>query len=168
MFWKQTHVTKKFLPVFLRSKTTLNRQQQHDAYQLTRISAAKCSSEILSADGLVSTDRPASLTADHMAIVQWETCCAWTKAPTTGDICRQGPDHSANVHFRPPSLCYRIKLCIETSARTPSNSFQVFTLHNSSFFKAQCFGSWFYFLLQVTWYSKDLRNIGLVLLWGPT
>jgi len=121
LFCKQKRVTKKILPVFHWSKTTLYPQQQHDAYQQTHISASKCSSEILSADGLVSTDRPASLTADHMAIVQWETCCAWTKASTTGDICRQGPDHSANVHFRPPSLCYGIKFCIETSETTPSN-----------------------------------------------
>jgi len=104
MFCKQT-CHKKFLPIFHWSKdndesTTATRRVSTDSY----ISAAKCSSEILSADGLVWTDRPETLTADHMAIVQWETCCAWTKASTTGDVCRQGPDHSANVHFRPPSL----------------------------------------------------------------
>jgi len=48
--------------------------------------------------------RPASLTSGHMAIVQWETCYARTKGSTTGDICRQGPDHSANVAVPATSL----------------------------------------------------------------
>jgi hypothetical protein len=130
MFCKQTRVTKKFLPVFHWSKTMLNRQQQHDAYQLTHISAATRSSEILSADGLFWTDRPASLTADHMAIVRaMGNLLCLNQSINHGRYLPTRPGPFRECAF-PSSLALLRDQTLHWNVwKTPSNSFQVFTLH---------------------------------------